>query len=254
MNGRPVPVGREVLPGQTVDLTANLTAPSAYGVFQGFWQMRNNLGNFFGEGRAGVGHLRRPTPTRPQPHLYRQRPTRTHRNARPRRLDGQPQSARRQPMDQPRPVHQHPLGGGWRQCSLLCGWGQCLWKGGHDQTVCPPFTQTYELRVVTLQNERNPSSLPSTLPAHRSHPPSALTSGPIAPTVVATYNPALGSRVCRPSLTRIKGWPASIHGRNAPAIAPSACVVCRDGVEERRDIFVRVIQNNGGGGEWKPDE
>ena len=49
MGGSSVKLGRAVQPGETVDLNVNLRAPQIYGVFQGFWQLRNTLGQFFGE-------------------------------------------------------------------------------------------------------------------------------------------------------------------------------------------------------------
>lgn len=49
MGGSAVAVGRTVKPGEMVDLSASLRAPQVYGVFQGFWQMRNALGQYFGE-------------------------------------------------------------------------------------------------------------------------------------------------------------------------------------------------------------
>ncbi|MFN3981103.1 MAG: transporter substrate-binding domain-containing protein, partial [Caldilinea sp.] len=42
MGGSAAPVGRQVQPGETVDIYAQLQAPQTYGTFQGFWQMRNS--------------------------------------------------------------------------------------------------------------------------------------------------------------------------------------------------------------------
>jgi hypothetical protein len=47
-----VPLGRSVAPGQTVDLSVTLTAPTATGTFQGKWQLRNADGDLFGIGRS----------------------------------------------------------------------------------------------------------------------------------------------------------------------------------------------------------
>ncbi|MBK8048830.1 MAG: hypothetical protein IPK16_17940 [Anaerolineales bacterium] len=49
MGGSSVKVGRAVQPGEQVDITVNLRAPQTYGVFQGFWQLRDTLGQAFGE-------------------------------------------------------------------------------------------------------------------------------------------------------------------------------------------------------------
>src|ERR1700690_1856709 len=44
---------KTVLPGQTVDLTVTLTAPTTGGTFRGFWQLKNSAGALFG---IGVSH------------------------------------------------------------------------------------------------------------------------------------------------------------------------------------------------------
>ena len=49
MGGSSVKLGRAVQPGEQIDLSVNLRAPQVYGVFQGFWQMRDALGQSFGE-------------------------------------------------------------------------------------------------------------------------------------------------------------------------------------------------------------
>ena len=49
MGGNSFKIGKAVAPGQTVDLSANLAAPGAPGVYQGFWQMANAGGRPFGE-------------------------------------------------------------------------------------------------------------------------------------------------------------------------------------------------------------
>jgi arginine/lysine/histidine transporter system substrate-binding protein len=54
MGGSNFKIGKTVAPGQTIDLSANLVAPTAPGVYQGFWQMTNAAGKPFGE-RVWVG-------------------------------------------------------------------------------------------------------------------------------------------------------------------------------------------------------
>ena len=49
LGGSSVKVGRTVKPGETIDLSARLRAPQVYGTFQGIWQMRTNLAQYFGE-------------------------------------------------------------------------------------------------------------------------------------------------------------------------------------------------------------
>ncbi len=65
MGGQPVYVQGTVAPGATYDFSANLVAPTAPGVHQGFWQMRNGQGKGFGETIwAGI---RVPAPAQPTP-------------------------------------------------------------------------------------------------------------------------------------------------------------------------------------------
>lgn len=63
MGGQPVAVGKTVAVGATADLSVNLTAPTAPGVYQGIWQMRDNQGAAFGE-RIWVG-IQVPAPPAP---------------------------------------------------------------------------------------------------------------------------------------------------------------------------------------------
>jgi ABC-type amino acid transport substrate-binding protein len=63
MGGQPVTVGKTVAVGATTDLSVNLTAPTAPGVYQGIWQMRDNKGVAFGE-RIWVG-IQVPAPPAP---------------------------------------------------------------------------------------------------------------------------------------------------------------------------------------------
>jgi len=49
MNGVPVPITTTVAAGQTIDLSAALTAPSTPGTYQGFWQMNNSNRQAFGQ-------------------------------------------------------------------------------------------------------------------------------------------------------------------------------------------------------------
>jgi hypothetical protein len=43
-----------VNPGQTVDISVNLTAPYAQGIYEGFWKVEDPNGNFFGVGPSSV--------------------------------------------------------------------------------------------------------------------------------------------------------------------------------------------------------
>ena len=49
MNGQPVSVQGTVAPGATSDIYVDLVAPLRPGTYQGFWQMRNGQGAYFGQ-------------------------------------------------------------------------------------------------------------------------------------------------------------------------------------------------------------
>jgi len=64
MGGRAVPLSGAVAPGETTDITVDLVAPLAPGVYQGFWSMRAPTGLLFGERIwVGVDVAELPTPT-----------------------------------------------------------------------------------------------------------------------------------------------------------------------------------------------
>lgn len=64
MGGQPVPVTRNVNPGETFDFNVNLIAPIAPGTYQGFWNMRNANNDKFGETVwVGITVPGAPTPT-----------------------------------------------------------------------------------------------------------------------------------------------------------------------------------------------
>lgn len=138
MGGSSVKIGRAVQPGEQIDLSVNLRAPQSYGVFQGFWQLRDSLGQFFGETVwAGI-----------------QVP------------DPNPQA----PVATPVPQAAAPINPNLRADSAFIAAGQCTalrWDvdnvksvflvdggnqqgvGGHDaHNVCPGSTTTYTLRVT----------------------------------------------------------------------------------------------------------
>lgn len=54
MGGQPAAVAQPVAPNATYDIMVNLVAPAAPGVYQGFWEMRNDKGVAFGQ-RVWVG-------------------------------------------------------------------------------------------------------------------------------------------------------------------------------------------------------
>lgn len=141
MGAVPVAVGKRVEPGQTVDLAANLRAPTSFGTFQAFWKMHNAAGKSFGE-TIWVG-IQVPNPNPPPP-------------------------------PPPPPLNLNPnlrADSNWitaGQCTTI-RWdidnvnavyfidgGNSQGVGGHDsRQVCPPVTTTYVLRVVDRSNRPN---------------------------------------------------------------------------------------------------
>ncbi len=260
MDGRPVPVGREVQPGQTVDLTANLTAPSAYGVFQGFWQMRNNLGNFFGETvwvGIDVPNPNPPTPT-PVPPTPVPAPTAT---PGPVGWTGNPNLRADNQWINPGQCTNIRWDVDGVNAVFFVDGGNVMGKGGHDlQTVCPPFTQTYELRVVTLQNETQ--SFFITINVAGAPQPPAFSINFWADRTEIRRGECTTLRWDVQGVQAVFYQDQGVAGVSSQQECPGSDrtyrlrVIRTDGVEERREVFVRVIQNNGGGGggQWTPDE
>lgn len=141
MNAQPTAIGQVVEPGEEVDISVNLTAPYTYGTFQGFFQMRDNKGVYFGQ-VVWVG-VNVPDPNPP--------------TATPVPTTAPPAS--QSPNPNFRIDNAYITGG---ECTTL-RWdvdnvsavyfidsGNAQGKGGHDAaTVCPGQTTTYELQVVT---------------------------------------------------------------------------------------------------------
>lgn len=133
MGGQPLNIVQPVPPGQTADLFVSLIAPTTPGIFQGFWQMRNAQGNGFGT-RVYVGiqvpQLVIPTQT-PSPGIFF--------SANPTQIaPGQPVLFSWN-VQNVQSVFFYAQGQPWNQYPVpLVG----------QQTVNPPATTTYELRVV----------------------------------------------------------------------------------------------------------
>jgi hypothetical protein len=168
MGGQPLPMGRTVQPGETADLTVSLVAPTVPGVYQGFWQMRDNTGKLFGEVVwVGITVPGAPTPT-PVP--------------------AQPTPV--PPTPTPPPAGLNP---NLRADATTINAGQCTtvrWDvdnvnavyfidgnnsqgvGGHDsRTVCPTSTTTYTLQVI--QRDNSAVNFPITITVQGQPPPAA---------------------------------------------------------------------------------
>jgi polar amino acid transport system substrate-binding protein len=148
MGGSVVPVGKAVKPGETIDLSANLTAPNIYGVFQGFWNMRDANNQRFGE-VVWVG-IQIPNPNPP------------------------PTPAPPPPPPRPNQPSSGPINPNLRADSVWISVGQCTnirWDidnvngvffidggnlqgvAGHDvRNVCPRNTTNYTLRIIRRDN------------------------------------------------------------------------------------------------------
>ena len=64
MGGQPTSIQGTVAPGQTYDIYVDLVAPVKAGIYQGFWQMHDNLGQAFGQRvYVGIRVPSQPTPT-----------------------------------------------------------------------------------------------------------------------------------------------------------------------------------------------
>jgi polar amino acid transport system substrate-binding protein len=160
MGGGAAPIGRTVQPGELLDISVSLVAPQAYGTFQGFWQLRDPAGEYFGQ-VMWVG-IQVPDPNPPPP---------------PPPPPGPP--APPAPPAPPPPSGQPNL----RADSNYLTYGQCTtvrWDvdgvqavyfidggnqigvGGHDaRTVCPDKPTTYYLRVI--QNNGASTDYPITI-------------------------------------------------------------------------------------------
>jgi len=138
MGGSSVKIGRAVQPGEQLEIIVNLRAPQTYGVFQGFWQMRDTLGQTFGE-TVWVG-IQAPDPNPPAATPAPQAPTASGVNPNLRAdsayLAASQCTALRWDIDNVNAIY------------LIDG-GNQQGVGGHDaRNVCPGATTTYTLRVV----------------------------------------------------------------------------------------------------------
>ena len=136
MSGSPVAVGRRVEPGEEIDLTASLRAPQTYGTFQGFWQMRDRDGQFFGED-VWVG-IQVPDPNPPPPPPPPPADVNPNLRADSNYVNAGQCTTIRWDVDNVNSVY-------------FVDGGNVQGVGGHDaRTVCPWNTTTYILRVVRL--------------------------------------------------------------------------------------------------------
>lgn len=137
MGGSAVSVVGQVQPGQTYDFWVDLVAPAFPGTYQGFWEMRNDQGEPFGQ-RVWVG-IRVPAPPTPIPV-----PTQT------------PSPTISFTVDRTRIDEGECVTFSWNVQNIQAVWfypdGQDFnnfpTTGQNSSTECPRTTTTYNLRVL----------------------------------------------------------------------------------------------------------
>jgi heat shock protein HslJ len=141
MGGSLVVIHGQTAPGGTYEASIDLIAPSEPGIYQGFWQMRNQAGQYFGD-RLSVG-VQIPHPSTPTP-----QPTATPAAGIDFRVDRTNiQSGEcvtfHWNVTNVKAVYFYPEGQPWQSNGV---------PGIGSRTECPAYTTTYYLRVVKLDD------------------------------------------------------------------------------------------------------
>jgi polar amino acid transport system substrate-binding protein len=137
MGGQPIPVTKNVNPGETFDFNVNLIAPIAPGTYQGFWNMRNAADAKFGETVwVGITVPGAPTPTpaptqTPSPNIVF--------TADPTSINAGQQVLFTWSTSNVKAVYFYHDGQNWQDHGVA-GVGQ--------STEYPPYTMNYYLRVI----------------------------------------------------------------------------------------------------------
>ena len=137
MGGEPVPITRNVSPGESYDLQVELAAPLTPGTYQGFWQMSNADGVPFGRRIWAGVHVPAPATPTPPP---TQTPApgisfsveRTH-------ISAGECVALTWSVENVKAVYLFAQGEPWQQNGV---------PGQGSRQVCPPVTTVYELLVI----------------------------------------------------------------------------------------------------------
>jgi polar amino acid transport system substrate-binding protein len=137
MNGQADAIQGPVPPGATTDVYANLIAPSQYGIYLGFWEMRNPHGQTFGQ-RLWVG-INVPAPIAPTP--VPPPPPSDSINFRADRTNIRRGECTmiRWDVEGIKTVYFHQQGESWEDHGVV---------GHNAREVCPGNTVVYELRVI----------------------------------------------------------------------------------------------------------
>ncbi len=234
MGGAAVDIGRRVQPGQTVDIAANLRAPTEYGAYQGFWKMRDNTGRSFGE-VVWVG-VQVPNPNPPPP-----------------------------PPPPPPGINPN-----LRADSTWINAGQCTtvrWDvdninavffidggnqqgvGGHDaRSVCPTATTTYTLRVFDRNNKASDFTI--TINVQGTPPGPSINFWVDNATINAGQCTTLRWDVQNVRAVFLDG--RGVAGQGTQQVCPGGTtpytlrVVRQDGGEETRQVTVTVVNQQPG--------
>jgi polar amino acid transport system substrate-binding protein len=228
MDAVPVPVGKRVERGQTVDLAANLRAPQNWGTYQAFWKMQDNQGKDFGEviwvGIQVPNPNPPPTPTPPRPGIN------PNLRADAAWINAGQCTAIRWDVDNINAVY-------------FVDGGNVQGVGGHDsRTVCPAATTTYVLRVVGRDNR--PLDFPITINVTGS-----------APATINFWvdNGTINAGQCTTLRWDVQNVQAvylneqGVAGTGSQQVCPGNTttytlrVVRRDGGQETRQVTVNVI-------------
>jgi len=141
MNGQPVVVQGTVAPGATYDIYVDLVAPLRPGTYQGFWQMRNGQGAYFGQ-TVYVG-IRVPASATPTP-WPTQTPTADIKFwADSTNLNQGQCTNLHWDVQNVKEVYLYEDGQNWQNHGV---------GGKGDRQVCPHQTTNYNLRVVKNDN------------------------------------------------------------------------------------------------------
>jgi hypothetical protein len=132
----PTKIGRVVPPGAVYDVYINMVAPTQPYTYQGFWQMRNDLGQPFGE-KVYVGIKVPAPPTPPPPPTAVPNPSISFTVDRTNIKQGECVTFSWS-VQNVKAVYFYKQGDNWQNNGVA---------GQGSRTECPPQTTTYELRV-----------------------------------------------------------------------------------------------------------
>ncbi len=234
MGGTAVDVGRRVLPGQTVDIAVNLVAPRDYGVYQGFWKMRDNTSRSFGE-VIWVG-IQVPNPNPPPPPPPPPPGINPNLRADANWINAGQCTTVRWDVDNVNAV-------------FFIDGGNQQGVGGHDaRSVCPTVTTTYTLRVFDRNNKA--SDFPITINVQGSLPGPSINFWVDNGTINAGQCTTLRWDVQNVRAVFLNDQ--GVTGQGSQQVCPGSTttytlrVVRQDGGQESRQVTVNVVNQQPG--------